>query len=160
MWTLWGLPPSFPCCLQEEASTPGNGGEDLSPFGPLYPPASSPTSVSPQAPITLASSEHSYHTHQIQSPLPSAFSWWASIHPSKSGSNITSVKPFLSILCAPYFWLPAMLQGPSHCIAHLFLFPFLNRELPEATASSDPALNPEYSAWRKVSTPKLCAECE
>lgn len=125
---------------------PGNGGEDLSPFGPLCPQASSPTSVSPHAPVTLASSvlsEHSNHTHpnsllylQLSLGFYPSFKAWLKYH-------LCEAFPY-HLLCS--LLLPSSyVAGSSHCIAHLLKFPFLNRELPEATASSDPALNPQYS---------------
>lgn len=71
--------------------------------------------------------KHSKHTRHIQSPLPSAFSLWASSHLLNLGSDITSVKSFLTLLCTHYFCLPALFQGPPHCIAHSFSI-FLSKQ--------------------------------
>lgn len=58
-----------------------------------------PSPFTPQAPATLTSSVLS-EPLCIRFPLPSlACSWWASIHPSRL-SNITPVKPFLTLFWA------------------------------------------------------------
>lgn len=120
MWNLWGLPQLFPCRSQDEAQAPWNAGQGLSQLGQLYPPASPPISISSQAPDTLGSSVLSEHAHSIQFPLPSAFSRWASIHPSKPGSNITSVKPFPSRLLGSLLLPSSSVVGPITLYSPLF----------------------------------------
>lgn len=49
------------------------------------------------------------HTAYSLLGLPLTFSGGASICPSKPGSNIPSVKPFLTLFCTHYFCLIALL---------------------------------------------------
>lgn len=130
MWNFWGLPQVFPYCPQEEAQLLGMVVRPFTTWPTLssclisylhFPTRSSHTGL-------CLVWKHSKHTHHVHSPLPSpAFSLWASSHLLKLGSDITSVKPFLTLLRTHDFCLPALFQGPPHCIAHSFSI-FLSKE--------------------------------